>query len=105
VYVFLKWKKADEPRIHGLRFAVKNSQVSTIEPLTAGKEILMTLRMATSAGFVNFVCAYDPTLSSTAEEKDQFYDALDPLVRTIPNKEALFIMEYFNARVGADFEA
>jgi hypothetical protein len=56
-------------------------------------------------GMLIFTNNFAPTLSSTAEEKDQFYDALDPLVRTILNKEALFIMGDFNARVGADLEA
>jgi exonuclease III len=101
---FRQRKRADEPRIHGVGFAVKNSILPTIEPLTGGTERLLTLRMATSAGF-NFVCVYTPTLSFTTEEKENFYDALDLFVRTIPNNEALFIMGYVNARVDADFEA
>jgi hypothetical protein len=98
---FWQRKKADEPRIRSVGFAVKNSLLSTIEPLIGETERLLTQRMATSAGFVKFMCAYAPTLSSTAEEKGQFYDALDSLVGTIPNKEALFITEDLNARTGA----
>jgi hypothetical protein len=35
----------------------------------------------------------------------QFNDAIEPFCRTIPNKEALFIMRDFIERVGADFKA
>ena len=61
--------------------------------------------MTARTGVVNFVCAYAPTLCSTEDEKDQFYDALDSIVRCVPSKEALFIIGDFNARVGADCEA
>lgn len=61
--------------------------------------------MTTKAGVVNFVCAYVPTLCSTTDEKDQFYDALDSIVRSVPNKEGLHIMGDLNARLGADSEA
>ena len=86
-------------------FAVKNSLLSTIELPTGGTERLLILKMTARTGVVNFVCAYAPTLCSTKDEKDQFYDALDSIVRCVPSKEALFIMGDFNARVGADCEA
>ena len=98
-------KKSDEPRIHGVGLAVKNSLLSTIEPPTGGSERLLNLRMTTRVGVANFVCAYAPTLCSTSDEKDKFYDALDSIVRSVPKKEALFIMGDFNARVGANSEA
>ena len=102
---FWQGKRADEQRIHGVGFAVKNSLLSTIELPTGGTERLLILKMTARTGVVNFVCAYAPTLCSTEDEKDQFYDALDSIVRCVPSKEALFIMGDFNARVGADCEA
>ena len=76
-----------------------------VEPPTGGTERLLNLKLFTRTGVVNLVCAYAPTLCSTVDEKDQFYDALDSTIRSVPSKEALFIMRDFNARVGADWEA
>lgn len=78
--------------MHGKGFAVKNSLLPTIEPPTGGSERLLTLRMTTKASVVNFVCTYAPTLGSTTDEKDQFYNALDSIVRSVPNREGLYIM-------------
>ena len=61
--------------------------------------------MSTRAGVVNFVCTYAPTLGATMDEKSQLYDALESPVRSVPSKEALFIIGDFNARVGAVHEA
>ena len=102
---FWQGKKADEPRIHGVGFAVKNSLLATIEPPAGGNERLLSIRMSTKSGIINLVCAYAPTLCSNADDKDQFYDTLDTMIKSVPAKEALFIGGDFNARVGADREA
>lgn len=102
---FWQGKSPEEARIHGVGFAVKNSLLSTIVPPSGGSERLLTMRMTTSTGPVMLICAYAPTLTSTADEKDRFYDALDAAIRSVSNKEALYILGDFNARVGADHEA
>ena len=48
---------------------------------------------------------YSPTLCSTAESKDQFYQELDVAIGNIPKTEQLYILGDVNARVGADHEA
>ena len=48
---------------------------------------------------------YAPTLCSTADSKDQFYEELDVAIGNIPKTEQLYILGDFNARVGADHEA
>ena len=69
------------------------------------KTSLLTLRMTARTGVVNFVCTYAPTLCSTTDEKDQFYDVLNSVVWSVPSREELFIMGDFNARVGAGCES
>ena len=86
---FWQGKKAEELRIHGVGFAVKNSLLSTLEPPTGGSEQLLNLKMFPRTGVVNLVCAYAPTMCSTADEKDQFYDALDSTVVAQRLQEAL----------------
>ncbi|KAL1250669.1 hypothetical protein QQF64_018465 [Cirrhinus molitorella] len=98
-------KSSDQPRQHSVGFAVRNKLVSSMEPPTAGTERLLTLRLLTSSGPVNILSVYAPTLSSTAEEKDQFYQALDEAISRIPSTDGLYLLGDFNARVGADHEA
>jgi len=92
----------DDPRRHGVGFAVKNSLSAAIEPPTGGTERILTLRLSTSTGFVNLLSIYAPTLCSTPEAKDQFYEALDEAISRISSTEGLFLLGDFNARVGAD---
>ena len=63
----------DELRQYGVGFAVRNSLVATTETPSGGSSRILALRMKTSAGVVNIISAYAPTLISTPEAKDQFY--------------------------------
>ena len=94
----------DDPRQHGVGFAVKNSLTSAIEPPTGGTERIIALRLSTTAGFTNVLCVYAPTLCSTSEAKDLFYEALDEVISKVPRSEGLYLLGDFNARVGADYE-
>ncbi|RXN14059.1 craniofacial development 2-like protein [Labeo rohita] len=97
-------KPLDQPRQYGVGFAV-NMLVSFVEPPTAGTERLLTLRLSTPSGPVNILSAYAPTLCSTAEEKDKFYQTLEEAISRIPSTDGLYLLGDFNARVGADHEA
>ncbi len=46
-----------------------------------------------------------PTLTSSADEKDCFYDTLDGPIRSMPTNEGLYILGDFNAWVGSDHDA
>ncbi|XP_072179738.1 craniofacial development protein 2-like [Diadema setosum] len=70
-----------------------------------GSERILTLRLSTSAGMVNIVSIYAPTLCSSTDVKDHFYDDLDAVISRIPASEHLFLLGDFNARVGADYES
>ena len=102
---FWQGKSMDEPRQHGVGFAVRNTLVASIEPPSSGTERIISLRLSTSSGPATILSVYAPTLYSTSEEKDQFYEALDGVIFRIPNTEALYLLGDFNARVGADREA
>ena len=61
--------------------------------------------MKTSARFVNIISAYAPTLTTTPEAKDQFYDALQETLAGIQSSEGIYLLGDFNARVGTDWQA
>ena len=95
----------DTPRQHGVGFAIKNGLCSSIEPPTKGTNRILTIRLSTSSGLANIISAYAPTLSSSSEAKDQFYDDLNQTLASIPTNEAIYILGDFNARVGSDHMA
>ena len=102
---FWQGKKVDETREYGVGFAVRNTLLPMIEPSENGSERILTMRMQTSEGPVNFISAYAPTLYSSDEAKDQFYDQLHRILQDTPSQEQLFLIGDFNARVGTDLES
>ena len=99
---FWQGKCAEQSREHGVGFAVKNSLLNKVEPGSNGSERLLTLRLNTTEGPVTLISVYAPTLSASPEVKDEFYDNLASILRSIPNTEQVVLLGDFNARVGAD---
>ena len=48
------------------------------------------------------IIAYAPTDTSEGEEKDEFYDALQSILRDVPQHDVLLVLGDFNARVSAN---
>ena len=101
---FWQGKAEDETREYGVGFAVRNSLIRMITPPNSGTERILKLQLTTTSGTVNFICAYAPTLYSSSELKDTFYESLDVAVSGIPTTELVYILGDFNARVGANHE-
>lgn len=99
---FWQGKEPEEHRLHGVGFAVRNSLLSAVVPPSKGTARILSLRLSTSSGTVHILSVYAPTLCSTAETKDEFYEELETTIREIPATEHLFMLGDFNARVGAD---
>ena len=62
---FLQGVKPKEPHLHGVSFAAKNSLMSPIEPPTNGTEQILSIKLHSTAGTVNILSVYAPTLCST----------------------------------------
>ena len=99
---FWQGKSSDEPREHGVGFAVKNSLLSMVEPGSSSSEQLLNLHLNTTEGPVTLISVYAPTLSATPDAKDEFYGNLASTIRNIPSTEQLVLLGDFNTRVGAD---
>ncbi|XP_038059300.1 craniofacial development protein 2-like [Patiria miniata] len=92
---FCQGKPPEETKIHGVGFAVRNRLLGSIVPPTEGSERILKLQLHTAAGMA-------PTLASSAEAKDNFYEDLSSAVTEVPQQEPVFVLGDFNARVGAD---
>ena len=61
---FWQGQRSNEPRAHGVGFAVRNSLLRMVEPGSGGSERLLTLRLNSATGPVTLISVYAPTLSA-----------------------------------------
>ena len=85
--------------------AVTNSLTAAIIPPSEGTERILSIGFSTSSGLVRLFSVYALTLTSTPEEKDIFYVALDEAISKVPRTEGLYLLGDLNARVGAENQA
>ena len=83
---FWQGKRSNEPREHGVGFAVRNSLLRMVEPGSGVSEHLLTLRLNFATGPVTLISVYAPTLSATPDTKDMLYVNLAAIIRNIPSK-------------------
>ena len=105
---FTMGKPEGEPRQHGVGFAIKNTLLRNLgeqKPrgisfrLSHMKVNLQHKRVA------NLISAYAPTLDSSDQIKDEFYEDLGTLLCSIPLDQKIILLGDFNARVGTDANA
>ena len=89
---FWQGKDIEEKREHGVGFAVKNSLLTVTDSPVNGSARILTILLSTRAGCANIISGYAPTLCSTADSKDQFYEELDVAIGNIPKTEQLYIL-------------
>ena len=76
-----------------------------VGPGSGGSERLLTHRLNSTTGPVTLISVYAPTLSTTPDAKDMFYENLASIIRNIPSKEQVVVLGDFNARVSADHDS
>lgn len=97
---------SDEKKEHGVGFAIRNSIIPYCVGIPVGiSERLMKLSIKCFDSTCHIIAAYAPTLVSSAEAKDRFYDNLSATLSGIPASDSLFLLGDFNARVGNDFNS
>ncbi|KAL8561421.1 hypothetical protein ACOMHN_037318 [Nucella lapillus] len=105
-YTFLwKGKDQDEKRIHGIGLAIRSKLLQQLPDLpTAINERLMKLcfPLNTSRN-ITVISVYGPTVTSSEEAKETFYEGLNNLVKAVPPGDTLILLVDFNARVGTNY--
>lgn len=99
---FWQGLSAEERRLHGVGFAVKNSLVDSVTTPTAVSERVSSLKLRLSRGEATLICVYAPTLDASEECKDRFYEEVSRTIEKVPPTDQLYVLGDFNARVGAD---
>lgn len=78
---------------------------SSVELPSKGTPHILCLCLSTSWGPLNILNIYAPTLCSSAEVKDEFYEELETTIREIPATEHQFLLRDFNTQVEADHDS
>ena len=96
---FWREKAEDEDRIHGVGLAIKTSLCRQLPDLpTPVSERLMKLRFRLNPfRHVTVISIYAPTLTSSDEAKDAFYEELNAVLNDVPPSDKLILLEDFKA--------
>ena len=99
---FWRGLQENEPRRHGVGFAIKSSLLRVLPENPVGiSERLMTLRLPLVKNrHCTLLSVYAPTLTSEEEIIESFYDQLSNTIRNVPRQDKLILLGDFNARVG-----
>nr|XP_014348156.1 PREDICTED: uncharacterized protein LOC106704818 [Latimeria chalumnae] len=90
-------KPDNEPRIHGVGFAVKKSVLSACTPLVSINERIMWLDVNTNSGTLTLLSIYGPTLDYSKQQKDGFFFQLEQIIKNVPARNRLAVLGDFNA--------
>ena len=104
---FMKGKPLGDKCYHGVGFAIRTKLVSCLEgkyPIGIN-ERLMTMCLPLDKFTLSIISAYAPTLASSDETKEEFYNKLSESIKSVPSCHKLLVMGDFNARVGTDYDS
>ena len=90
----------DESRTNGVGFLVHKSISPFISDYKPISDRLAILSLQGRDNKFVFIQAYFPTSTHPDEEVEELYDQIQKLVDGVPQRDSLFIMGDFNARVG-----
>ncbi|XP_049885772.1 craniofacial development protein 2-like [Pectinophora gossypiella] len=100
-------KPASDKAASGVGFAIRNSIArSLIESPKGINDRLMSLRLHISPRkHLHLVSVYAPTMTTSDEDKYQFYENLREVLQKIPACDKVILLGDFNARVGTEYIA
>ncbi|XP_022007321.1 craniofacial development protein 2-like [Helianthus annuus] len=87
---------------NGVGFLVSIELHKNVIEVTRHNDRIMVLRLVLGEQVVTVVCAYAPQAGLGDQEKREFWDCLDVVVRAIPREEKVFIGGNFNGHIGKD---
>lgn len=101
---FWSGKAENEPRQLGVGFAIKSKLAKSLSSLPKGiSDRVATLSLELEGNTrVTLVSCYAPTLASSDQEKDDFYDTLRDVLSRVRHQDKLILAGDLNARVGSD---
>ncbi|XP_067124015.1 craniofacial development protein 2-like [Centruroides vittatus] len=90
----------DNIRRESVAFIVNKKVVRCISGYNASNERIILIKINSKPMNINFIQVYVPTIDSTEEEVEAFYNKLHNTIKTIPRKEMFYVLGDFNAKVG-----
>ena len=87
-------------------FAIRSSLLKTLQSMPCGMSqrlMKVGINLEGEHAATLFSC-YAPTLAAMQEDKELFYEQLNPAMEAVPYKHKLFVLGNFTARVGWDYK-
>ena len=96
-----------EPKTTAVKLALALQWVNKLSRLPQSfNDRIMTMKLTlTGKNKATIISAYEPTMTSPDDIKDQFYEERNSLMTAVPKAEKLIILGDFNARVGVDHQS
>lgn len=97
------WYSGEE-KVHerGVGFLVHKDVTKSVMECRFISSRLITMRLAAQPFNISLVQVHAPTSTASDIEMEQFYQQLKDTMRTIPKKDVLLVMGYWNAKEGTD---
>ncbi|VDL75218.1 unnamed protein product [Nippostrongylus brasiliensis] len=92
--------KGDDGRKNGVGIAISESVKDSVSAVQRISDRIMSVRIDTKEGSWTIVSVYAPQTGCLDKEKDEFYEALDDVIRSIPEDDFLTIAGDLNGHVG-----
>ncbi|VDL70637.1 unnamed protein product [Nippostrongylus brasiliensis] len=94
--------KGEDGRKNGVGIAISESVKDSVSAVQRISDRIMSVRIDTKEGSWTVVSVYAPQTGCPDKEKDDFYEALDDVIRSVPEDDFLTIAGDLNGHVGTD---
>ncbi|VDL76761.1 unnamed protein product [Nippostrongylus brasiliensis] len=94
--------KGEDSRKSGVGIAVSESIKDSVSAVRRISDRIMSLRIETKEGCWTIISVYAPQTGCPEKDKDEFYVALDDVIRSVPDDDFLTIAGDLNGHVGTD---
>ena len=88
--------------VKGVAIGVSSRLQPSVVEVTPVDERIMRLRLKHSLGFMSVVAVYAPTEVCETQEKEMFYSKLDFVLEQCPRRDALIVLDDYNAVTGTE---
>ncbi|XP_047253765.1 uncharacterized protein LOC124887886 [Capsicum annuum] len=95
------WYSGSVRHRNGVGFIVDEELREHVVEVKSVSNRLMSIKLVFGGSTINVISAYAPQIGLDEEERKEFWEVLDEVVRSIPSTEKLFLGGYFNGHIGS----
>ena len=89
-------------RKNGIGIVLREELAESVLKVKRVSDRLMAMKLEVNGSILNIVSAYDPQVNNSMEEKNDFWEDLDRLIKGISKEESLVLGADLNGHVGEE---